>query len=165
MKHRKKDSSEIYHNFAIAVGLYTFAGKVEQADFLSEGMFVESGKILFSLIPGEQSLYGQLYLPAYGAGKVKKGNRVKIKLQDYPYEEYGSIEGIVASISIVASEFQSNPQVGKVYLIKVDLPNGLKSNFGQELPFRHNMLGEANIIIQERRLIERLFDNLRYKIR
>lgn len=143
-----------------------FSGKLELLDFLSDGMFVEAGKPLFSLIPQEQRIYGQMYLPANGAGKVKKGCKVKIKLLDFPYNEYGSIEGKVASMSLVSSLYEAEPNaVGKVYLITVELPEGLETNFGQTLPFKYGMLGEADIIVREKRLLQRLFDNLKYSVR
>jgi len=38
-----------------------------------------------------------------------------------------------------------------------------KLNYGEQLGFEHEISGQADIIIKERRLIERLFDNLRYR--
>ena len=91
---------------------------------------------------------------------------MKVKLLDFPYNEYGSIEGKVASMSLVSSLYEAEPNaVGKVYLITVELPEGLETNFGQTLSFKYGMLGEADIIVREKRLLQRLFDNLKYSVR
>jgi hypothetical protein len=51
----------------------------------------------------------------------------------------------------------------ETYLITVDLPDGLTTNYGEILDFQHEISGTADIVIKERRLIERLFDNLKYR--
>ena len=42
---------------------------------------------------------GQMLLPAECAGKVKLGQETIVKLDDYPYNKYGSIKGVFSSIS------------------------------------------------------------------
>jgi hypothetical protein len=42
---------------------------------------------------------------------------------------------------------------------------GLKTNYGVELNFHAEAKGTAEIITEDRRLIERFFDNLRYKLK
>ncbi|WP_026729144.1 hypothetical protein [Flavobacterium denitrificans] len=52
------------------------------------------------------------------------------------------------------------------YLIEVVLPFGLKTNYGVELNFHAESKGTAEIITEDRRLIERFFDNsLRYELK
>lgn len=48
------------------------------------------------------------------------------------------------------------------YLITVDLPNKLTTNYGASLDFRYEIKGIADIITKRRKLLERLFDNLKY---
>jgi multidrug resistance efflux pump len=137
-------------------------GKVEFLKFIAENQFVQSGEEIFGIIPGENELVGHVLLPTEGAGKVKVGNRVSIKLVNYPYLEYGSIDGVVKSISMISQQHKFEQGIADVYLIYVDLPNGLTTNYGRRIAFEHEISGEADIIVNERRLIERLFDNLKY---
>ena len=51
----------------------------------------------------------------------------------------------------------------ETYLINVELPNGLTTNYEETLDFKYELGGTADIIVKDRRLIERLFDNLRYR--
>jgi multidrug resistance efflux pump len=140
-----------------------FPGQVEFLKFLSENQFVHSGEEVFGIIPKESNIFGQVLLPSGGAGKVKIGSRVTIKLDNYPYMEYGSVEGRVNSISLLSQPRKSEQQTIETYLLVVELPKGLLTNYGERLEFRHEIGGTADIIVKERRLIERLFDNLKYR--
>jgi multidrug resistance efflux pump len=139
-----------------------FDGKVEYMKFLVENQFVQAGEEIFGIVPAESNVFGQVLLPAGGAGKVEIGSRVTVKLDNYPYMEYGSIEGRVGSISLLSQPQQTASNSVETYLLIVDLPNGLSTNYGQTLDFQHEIGGIADIIVKERRLIERLFDNLKY---
>lgn len=137
-------------------------GKLEYLKFLADGQFIQTGEEVFGIIPQENHIFGQVLLPANGAGKVKKGSRVAIKLDNYPYMEYGYIEGYVSSVSLISQPQKTEKSTIDTYLINVLLPNGLKTNYGEILDFKYEIGGTADIIIKERRLIERLFDNLKY---
>lgn len=157
--HSLKDNLSSWENQFVFKAPFT--GTLEFLNFLSENQFIESGQEVFALVPKENNVIGKMYLPATGAGKVKMDSKLKIKLQDYPYNEFGSIEGKVSSISLVTTNMKIAEGISKNYLISVTLPKGLMTNFRKQLPFKHDMVGEADIIVKERRLIERLFDNLK----
>jgi multidrug resistance efflux pump len=140
-----------------------FNGKVEFLKFLTENQFVQAGEEVFGIVPQETNVFGQVLLPSAGAGKVKTGSRVTVKLDNFPYMEYGSVEGLVSSISLLSQPQKTEQNVVETYLIIVDLPDGLTTNYGEKLDFQHEIGGTADIIIKERRLIERLFDNLKYR--
>lgn len=158
---------ELYDNIKMWEQRYVFKspinGKIDFLRFISEGMFIQAGEEVFGIIPEENKIFGQLTLPSSGAGKVKTGCRAVIKLANYPYREFGSIEGTVSSISsLTQSQHTANASID-TYLITIELPEGLKTNYGETLPFQHELGGTCDIIIKDRRLIERLFDNLKYR--
>ena len=140
-----------------------FDGRVEFLKFIADGQFVEAGESIFGIIPKENHIYGQVLLPASGAGKVKQNSKVVIKLENYPYMEYGYIEGYVSSISLVTQTQKTEKSTVETYLINVELPNGLTTNYEEVLDFKYELGGTADMIVKDRRLIERLFDNLRYR--
>ncbi|MDR1503596.1 MAG: HlyD family secretion protein [Prevotella sp.] len=141
-----------------------FNGKLEYLKFLADNQFIQAGEEVFGIIPKENKVFGQVLLPSSGAGKVKEGSRVTVKLDNYPYMEYGSVEGYVESISLISQTQRTEQNMLDLYLITVKLPNGLKTNYGEHLDFKYEIGGTADIIVKERRLIERLFDNLKYSI-
>jgi hypothetical protein len=150
---------------------YIFAapinGKVDFLSFIKSNDYIQSGEELFKIIPVNNQIIGQVNLPENGSGKVKVGQRVIIKLNNYPFNEYGSIKGKVKRISLVTNQQTLSDNQNKVnsYLVDIDLPFGLKTNYGVELNFHAEAKGTAEIITADRRLIERFFDNLRHKLK
>ncbi len=115
---------------------------------------VSTGQELFYIQPGTSSYYAQLMTGQSGLGKVKEGQAVRLKVESYPSEEYGYVKGIVSSIA-------SFPNRRDSFLVKVDLPNGLKTAYGKEIFFRNNLLAGAEIITDDRKLFDRFFDPLK----
>ena len=138
-------------------------GQVEFLQFLGENQYLQAGEEVFSVVPSRNAIFGQMLLPAAGAGKVKTDSPVIIKLDNYPYLEYGTIDGRVSSISLVTKNEEMAGSHVATYLITIELPQGLTTNYGQTLDFKHEIQGTAEIVANDRRLIERLFDNLKYR--
>ncbi|WPO77297.1 HlyD family efflux transporter periplasmic adaptor subunit [Flavobacterium sp. KACC 22761] len=142
-------------------------GKIDFLNFTKTNDYIQSGQELFKIVPDNNQLIGQVNLPENGSGKVKVGQSVIIKLNNYPYNEYGSVKGKVKRISLATNQQMMSDNQNKInsYLIDVTLPFGLKTNYGVELNFHAEAKGTAEIITEDRRLIERFFDNLRYKLK
>ena len=131
------------------------AGKVSFSKPLTENQFVKPGDEVMAIIPADSEtgeIIGLAALPFEGAGKVERGQRVNIQLNDYPYQQFGSVNGVVKKIALL-------PQ-GNSYLLEVGLPDNLLTTYNEELPFRQQMSGQAKIITEERRYLERLFDKV-----
>jgi hypothetical protein len=89
---------------------------------------------------------------------------VIIRLDNYPYLEYGSVNGLVKSISALSNQVEEYTKKNNIntYLVTVDLPDNLTTNYGARLDFKYEIKGIADILIKKRKLLERLFDNLKY---
>lgn len=82
--------------------------------------------------------------------------------------EYGLIKGKVSSISRISNKIEQSStdatKEGNVYRVLISFPDGLKTNFDQTLDLDFESHGTVEIITRPKRLIERLFDNLRANI-
>ncbi|RBQ07840.1 HlyD family efflux transporter periplasmic adaptor subunit [Pedobacter miscanthi] len=143
----------------------SFRGKVQFLKFYNENQFVQAGEQIFTIIPKDDKAYGQVMLPAEGSGKIKIGQEVIVKLENYPYMEYGSVKGVIKAISLTTNITKTERSDVETYQILVDFPSQLKTNYGASLDFRAEAKGSAEIITNDRRLIERLFDNIKYAIK
>jgi multidrug resistance efflux pump len=115
---------------------------------------VTSGELVVTVIPSSQGeIMGILKLPIEGSGKVKIGQKVNVKFLNYPYMEFGMVIGKIQKISMVPNDNN--------YLVEVVFPNGLKTNYGKKLNYLPEMTGSAEIITEDLRLIERLFNPIR----
>lgn len=137
-------------------------GNIQFLKFYTENQFVQSGEAVFSIIPKRGKVIGNVFLPSSGLGKIREGQEVIVKLDNFPYREYGSLSGTVESIAITSSTIRTEKSEMDTYLVSVSFPKGLNTNYGNMLHLKAEAKGTAEIIAQKRRLIERLFDNLRY---
>jgi multidrug resistance efflux pump len=113
----------------------------------------ETDQVMAIVPQGDGTMIGQVALPMFGSGKVRAGQRVKIKFDSYPYQEFGLVDGIVDTKSLL-------PKDNTSISVRVRLPNGLKTSYNKTLPFDQQMQGTAEIITEDRRFIERVFDKL-----
>ena len=138
-------------------------GKLNYLGFWRENLMVQAGVELFTVLPQHRGIIGEAYIPALGAGKVKVGQAVNVKLNDYPYDEFGLLCGKVVSISPLTNKVQVNKVVVETYLVRISFPQGATTNFDHKLSLNFESKGTAEIITKPKRLIERLFDNLKAK--
>jgi len=123
--------------------------------FWGENQFIKQGDEILSILPENQNiLVGRMQIPSVNSGKVKQGEKVLIKLDNYRYQEYGIVEGRVNNISLT-------PDQNGNYYVDVTLPEGLKTSYNKNLPFDKELKGNAEIVTQDLRLIERFFYQIR----
>jgi HlyD family secretion protein len=126
------------------------SGEVAFTKYWSINQNVKIGDTVFTIVPNHGGkIVGKVVLPIKGSGKVKVGQNVNIKFFNYPHVEYGMVRGVIKSKSLVASDNN--------YALEVELPEGLKTSYGEELPFHQEMQGTAEIITEDIRLLERIF--------
>lgn len=138
-------------------------GMLQYQEFWRNNMYVNTSTEVFSISPVKNHMIGELLVPAVGAGKIRVGQDVNIKLADYPYDEYGYIRGQVESMSTLTHNMKTSEGSNKAYLVTVSFPNGLTTNFEKQLPLNFESVGIGEVITEKRRLIQRLFDNLKAK--
>ena len=105
---------------------------------------------MFVIVPETTRRLGRVPVTAGGVGKVSKGQTVRIKFDDFPYKEFGMVNGTVEAVSLVARQGQ--------HMVTVSVPSPLVTHYGKTLPFKQEMTGAAAIITEDRRLIGRLFN-------
>lgn len=129
-------------------------GKVLFVSSLQENEMISSGQGLFYVQPQQSQFYAELMAGQKGLGKIKVGQKVMIKMESYPSEEFGYLTGKVNYISDLSNRRDS-------FLVKVNLPIGLETNYGRKILFRNDLSASAEIITDNRRLSDRLLGQLK----
>lgn len=126
-------------------GTVVFAGNIQ------ENQYIDAGVELFYINPGDGDYFGEVNIPQFNLGKIKNGQRVLVKLDSYPFEEFGAIEGKLTELNQVA--IKDSVFVSKV-IFQPELINS---------PFllRSGLTGTAEIITQDATLLSRLYRNLK----
>ncbi|GAA6768914.1 HlyD family efflux transporter periplasmic adaptor subunit [Flavobacterium sp. CGRL1] len=128
----------------------SISGKVTFLQIWTENQTINSGDNVFSIIPdAKNGFIGKLKAPALNSGKIKIGQRVNIRLANFPDKEFGVLKGKIQNISLV-------PDKDGNLLIDVALPNGLKTSYNRQITFQQEMKGSAEIVTEDLRLIERI---------
>lgn len=150
-----KLKSSIYsweRNFALVSPIN---GEVSFIQDLKEDAFFEGDVIVIT--PEVKNFYATLKIPFRGAGKIELGQKVNLKLNDYPYREYGILKGILKEFSPVAGENN--------YLGKVEINLEGVSSYGKKISPKENMSGIGEIVTNERSILSRLFEKINYVFR
>lgn len=148
----RKSLTQWEQNYLLVSSTY---GTVSFQQFYGENQFIKAGDAIVSIIPKDKmAVVGRMFIPTTNSGKVAKGQKVLIKLDNYRYQEYGIIEGRVQNISLT-------PDDNGNYYVDVILPKGLKTSYNKILPFDKELKGNAEIVTQDLRLIERFFYQIR----
>lgn len=129
-------------------------GRVSFFNLWTSNQNIKAGDEAFNVVPLDKpSCIARLVLPIQNSGKLKIGQIVNIKLENYPFSEYGILKGQVKNISLAV--------INNNYAIDVELPNGLMTSYNKELAYRNEMFGLAEIITENNSLIYRLFGKIR----
>ncbi|MGH1519380.1 hypothetical protein [Chryseobacterium sp. JK1] len=80
--------------------------------------------------------------------KVKDGQKVIVKLYDFPYQEYGVLNATIQKVST------KNPSINIIF------PKGLKTSYNKNIPFERELKGNGEIIVQDTRIIEKIFSSI-----
>lgn len=133
-------------------------GRISFNKIWSNNQFLRENESVFTIVPEKQTkIIGKLDLPVKNSGKVKPGQRVNIKLENYPHLEFGMVLGIVERISSVPEN--------NFYSLEVSFPNGLTTNYKRELPFSQKMQGDAEIITENISLLKQIVNPFKSLIR
>lgn len=115
---------------------------------------VQTGGEIMTIVPKDTiDVIGYMALQGMGAGKVQKGQRVNIKLNDYPYHEFGMLFGKVHTIDLVPRNSS--------YEVTVLLENGFVTNYKDTIDFKQGMIGQGEVITEDLRLLERIFNQFK----
>lgn len=129
-------------------------GRVTFNKYWNENQYVVAAETIFTVVPEKkEELIGKALLPVARSGKVKTGQRVIIRFSNFPDQEFGVVNGVVSSISLVPLE--------QNYMVAIDLPDGLVTNYRKTLPAAPEMTAQADIVTNDLRLIERFFQPLK----
>ncbi len=129
-------------------------GKVQLLLQEAPNQQIAAGDRFARIVPeGEANWIGRALLPLQRSGKVKTGQRVIVRFQNFPDQEFGVVEGCLSVISLVPTEDN--------YMIEITFPKGLTTNYGKQLPLFYEMKATAEIVTDETRLIENFFQPLK----
>ncbi|MAW91063.1 MAG: secretion protein HlyD [Altererythrobacter sp.] len=128
---------------------------------MRSGQHVNPQTQIMAVIPDGAKLRAELRVPSQAIGFVKAGQDVRLAVDAFPYQRFGTVEGTVTTVASSAiSQALPNGSVVSVYPVIVELNKEQISAFGRNEPLVPGMSLTARIITEKQSLIEWLFEPL-----
>ncbi len=122
------------------------------------GEVVSAGKTLAEVVPAGTPLVLSAMVPQQDAGLIEIGMDTKIKLDAFPYQDYGVLSGTVVAIS---PDAKGIPETGTGYQVDISLDKDFVIHEQQSIPLQVGQTASAEIIVRQRRIIDWLLDPIR----
>lgn len=137
-----------------------FAGTVTALTMRS-GQRVGLQSQIMAVIPQNARLRAELLVPSQAIGFVKRGQEVRLAIDAFPYQRFGTVTGTVMTVaSSAVSQTLPNGAVVSAYPVVVDINNPEVVAFGRREQLVPGMSLTARIITEKQSLIEWLFEPL-----
>lgn len=125
-------------------------------------LLVESGDLLVvgeriaQLVGAEDPLIAELWLPSRTIGFITTGDAVRIRVDAFPHQKFGVIEGRISSISTTAVSLAG--QTEPIYKVQASLLRQNAHAYGREYPLQSGMAVQADIVMETRPFWEWLLE-------
>ncbi|QRM27833.1 HlyD family secretion protein [Microvirga sp. VF16] len=130
----------------------------------AHGQIVDSAKPLMTLLPDGASLLAELFVPSRAIGFVEPGQRVRLMVDAFPYQRFGTQSGHVETVS--QAVLSPSDVIGRValtepaYRVTVRLDRQDIEAFGRRVALQPDMTLKADIVLEGRSLVAWLFEPL-----
>jgi hemolysin D len=128
-------------------------GVVQQLAVHTVGGVVQPAEPLMIIVPSGSEVAVEAQILNKDIGFVREGQPVRVKLEAFPFTDYGLIEGVVETISRDAIQ---DEKIGLVYATRIRLGRNTISINGRDQPIGPGMAVQAEVKTGERRIIQYL---------
>lgn len=142
------------------------SGTVQQLAVTTIGGVVQPAQPIMVIVPDGSDVEVEAMILNKDIGFVREGQKVRVKLEAFPFTDYGLIEGVVETISRDAIEQNQQTalrdeknrpvQPGLVYAARIRLNQRTIKVAGKDQPIGPGLAVQAEIKTGERRIIQYL---------
>lgn len=116
---------------------------------------------LMSIVPTASPLRVELAVPSAGIGFVRPGQTVRLAIDAFPYQRFGTIGGTVSTVATSpVAQMVANGSTMAVYPVMVSLQSPWLMAYGRQERLVPGMTLTARIVTQRQSLLQWLFDPL-----
>ncbi len=121
-------------------------------------------KTAVSILPSGGTLQAQLYVPTRAIAFLDEGQTVRLRYDAFPYQKFGIYRGVISEISktvlSTADLMIAHETTEPFFLVTVDIAEQAIFAYGKDIPLQVGMSLSADIILEERKLWEWMFEPL-----
>ncbi|KDM91756.1 HlyD family type I secretion periplasmic adaptor subunit [Photobacterium galatheae] len=127
------------------------SGVVHQLQAYRAGEVLVEAQPVMQIIPDQTPLEVVVYVPNKDIGFIQEGVKAIVKVESYPYTQYGTLSGVVKNISPDTIELN---QAGFFYEVKITLDQQAIPYQGRELTLSPGMAVMAEMKTGKRKMID-----------
>ncbi|NJO39592.1 MAG: HlyD family efflux transporter periplasmic adaptor subunit [Cyanobacteria bacterium CRU_2_1] len=126
------------------------------------GFVANSTEPILKIVP-ENALIAEVYVTNKDIGFISEGMEVDIRIDTFPFSEFGDIEGKIVNIG---SDALPPDQINQFYRfpIKVEMDSQVLQTGGREIPLQSGMSITANIITRDRTVLSIFTDQFQRQV-
>ena len=126
------------------------------------GQVATGQKALATILPKDGKMEAELLVPTRAAGFMEAGQNVRLLYDAFPYQKFGSYEGNIVRVSRTIVQPEDLPvQMAlpePVFLVSVELEEQSVNFREEEYPLQSGMTLSADIILEDRKIWEWVFE-------
>ncbi len=130
------------------------SGRVNRVLVTTVGGTVTSGMPVVEIVPNDETLFFEVMVRPSDIGNVGLGQRARIEVTAYNSAVFGSLNGVVTSISPDAVQ---NEKGESFYTVEVQTSEQLKGNDGRPLRIGSGMMANVSLRGEKRSIMSYLF--------
>lgn len=116
---------------------------------------------LMTIVPAGAKLRAELAVPSAAIGFIKRGQQVRLAVDAFPYQRFGTVTGKVQTLSTSAINAPAaNGTTIAVYPVTVAIEQPRISAYGRTEPLVPGMTLSARIVTEQQSLLQWLFEPL-----
>lgn len=173
LKHSLSDNEQnrIQNKANETVAVYAPIDGVISNSQIKLGQFINSNQSLLTLLPNDNHLIAEIYVPSRAIGFVKAGDEVLLRYNAYPYQKFGHARANIISVAKTAMAGQQINSIGMVsqaeqmtneplYIVRAKLEKQHIKAYGNNMPLQVGMVLEGDILHETRKLYEWVLEPL-----
>jgi hemolysin D len=111
----------------------------------STGSVLREAETLVTLVPDNAVLYIEANIQSRDVSYLRVGNTVRVKLESYPFQRYGTLDGRLEVISPDSVPLKQDDQTSLVYRAQVRLTQSPREIAGRGIRLRPGLVATAEI--------------------
>ncbi|GAA6619435.1 HlyD family type I secretion periplasmic adaptor subunit [Scytonema sp. NUACC26] len=122
------------------------------------GAVVQPGQMIAQIAPKDTPFVLRASIPSQNSGFLKVGNKVKIKFDAYPFQDYGIVSGRVSRISPDSKLQDTNQGKMETFELDITLDSSEIQVGNKRIPLTPGQTATAEVITRQRRVIDFILD-------
>lgn len=126
---------------------------------LSQGSVVQAAEQMFTLVPLGANLEAEVKIDSIDVGYIKAGDRVHLKLDAFPFQKHGSLEGTLRTISEDAFRREVNAAPAAMdafYMSRISFGSAKLKKMSEKSRILPGMTLSAEIVVGKRTVMSYL---------